>query len=52
MPPVRWIGSLIARTTLPSTSRRVDVGEVLGHRLAGDGEAVAVQQTGIQQRLA
>src|SRR6478735_641227 len=28
---------------------RRDVGEVLGHRAAGDGEAVAVQQTGIQQ---
>ena len=28
---------------------RGDVGEVLGHRPAGDGEAVAVQQAGIQQ---
>ncbi len=50
MPPVRWIGVDIARTTLPSTSGGRDVGEVLGHRLPGDGEAVAVQQTGIQQR--
>ena len=30
--------------------RRRDVGEVLGHRLAGDGEAVAVQQAGVEQR--
>ena len=29
--------------------RRVEVGEVLGHRLAGDGEAVAVEQTGVEQ---
>ena len=31
--------------------RRVDRGEVLGHGLAGDGEAVAVQQAGVEQGL-
>ncbi len=29
--------------------RRGDLGQVLGHRLAGHGERVAVQQTGVQQ---
>ena len=31
--------------------RRGDVGQVLGHRAAGDGERVAVQQPGVEQRL-
>ena len=31
--------------------RRGDVGEVLGHRAAGHGERVAVQQPGVEQRL-
>ncbi|WP_157576533.1 hypothetical protein [Mycobacterium sp. GA-2829] len=31
--------------------RRLDVGEVLGHGLTGHGQAIPVQQTGIQQRL-
>ncbi|QEM44368.1 hypothetical protein FZ046_05850 [Mycolicibacterium grossiae] len=31
--------------------RRLDVGEVLGHRLPRHGQAVAVQQTGVEQRL-
>jgi hypothetical protein len=30
---------------------RVELGEVLGHGLAGDGEAVAVQQAGVEQVL-
>ena len=51
MPPVGWIGLSSARRTLPSRSGGVDVGEVLGHRLAGHGEAVAVQQAGVEQRL-
>ena len=51
MPPVGWIGLSSARSTLPSGIGRGDVGEVLGHGLAGDSQAVAVQQTGIQQRL-
>ena len=29
--------------------RRVELGQVLGHRLAGDGEAVAVQQAGVEE---
>ena len=39
MPPVRWIGSAIARMTLPSGSGGAMLGEVLGHRPAGDGQA-------------
>ncbi|MCP9272393.1 hypothetical protein NM203_09360 [Mycolicibacterium sp. CAU 1645] len=31
--------------------RRLDVGEVLGHRLSGHRKAIPVQQAGIQQRL-
>ena len=29
--------------------RRVELGQVLGHRLAGDGEAVAVEEPGVEQ---
>ncbi|MCV7207617.1 hypothetical protein [Mycolicibacterium canariasense] len=31
--------------------RRLDVGEILRHGLTGDGQAIPVQQAGIQQRL-
>ncbi len=43
MPPWAWIGARKGCTTFgvgPGGSRG---GEVLGHRAAGDGEAVAVQ---------
>jgi hypothetical protein len=44
MPPSLWIG-LLQRVHHHAVGRgRVDVGQVLGHGLAGDGEAVAVQQ--------
>jgi hypothetical protein len=46
-----WIGFVDRAQHLAVEVRRVDVGEVLGHRLAGDGEAVAVQQTGVEQGL-
>src|SRR6056297_1143459 len=35
----------------PVRSGRVDLGEVLGHRPAGDGHHVAVQQSGVEQHL-
>ena len=30
---------------------RLHVGEILGHRFAGDGQAIAVQQTSVEQHL-
>ena len=40
-----------ARRISPSGSGGSMLGEVLGHRLAGHGQRVAVQQAGVQQRL-
>ena len=51
-PPVRWIGLAHRPDDLAVGVGRRDVGEVLGHRPAGDGERVAVQQAGVEQRLA
>ena len=50
-PPVAWIGRSSERSTSSSSGGRRDVGEVLGHRPAGHGEAVAVHQPGVEQRL-
>ena len=51
MPPSAWIGA-VERVDDDAVGRgRVERGEVLGHRLAGDGEAVAVQQAGVEQVL-
>ena len=36
-------------TTVAVGRGRVEVGQVLGHGLAGDGEAVAVEQPGVEQ---
>ena len=41
----------IARMISPSGSGGLSSREVLGHRLAGHGEGVAVQQAGVEQRL-
>ena len=49
--PLGWIGASSGWTTTPSGSGRVELGEVLRHRPAGHGEAVAVQQTGLEQVL-
>ena len=51
MPPVGWIGLAQRAQHLAVGIRRRDVGEVLGHRLAGDGQAVAVHQARIEQCL-
>ena len=51
MPPVAWIGLASARMISPSGSGGAMLGEVLGDRLAGDGEGVAVQQARVEQRL-
>ena len=51
MPPVLWIGLSSGAQDLAVQVRRVDRGEVLGHGLAGDGEAVTVQQAGVEQCL-
>ena len=51
MPPCAWIGSESGCTTSPSGAGAVELGEVLRHRLAGDGEAVAVQQARVEQLL-
>ena len=51
MPPVAWIGLSRPRRTSPSSALRVEGFEVLAHRLAGDGEGVAVHQAGVEQRL-
>ena len=51
MPPTAWIGSRQRVHDLAVGRRRVEGGEVLGHRLAGDGEAVAVEQPGVEQLL-
>jgi hypothetical protein len=50
MPPSAWIGSDSGWTTSPSGAGG-SIGEVLGHGLAGDGEAVAVEQAGVEQLL-
>src|SRR4029453_16063484 len=49
-PPVLWIGWFIAWVGRPAGGGRGDLGEVPGQRPAGDGEHVAVQQPGVQQR--
>ena len=50
--PARGSGRVSGCTTSPSGFGGSSVGEVLGHRLAGDGEAVAVQQPGVEQLAA
>ena len=52
MPPTAWIGSVErdARTS-PSGAGGSIVGQVLGDGLAGDREAVAVEQPGVEQLL-
>ena len=49
MPPTAWIGVGQRVDDLAVGRRRVDGGEVLGDGLAGDGEAVAVEQPGVEQ---
>ena len=49
MPPSAWIGVGQRVDDLAVGRRRVEVGQVLGHGLTGDGEAVAVQQAGVEQ---
>ena len=51
MPPWAWIGCVERVHDLAVGRGRVEVGEVLGHRLAGDREAVAVQQAGVEELL-
>ena len=50
--PARGSGRVSGCTTVAVGRGRVEVGEVLGHRLAGDGEAVAVEQPGVEQLAA
>ena len=52
MPPCAWIGVVERVHDLAVGRGRVEVGEVLGHRLAGDREAVAVEQARVEQLLA
>ena len=49
MPPPAVERSVEPGTTSPSGAGGSSVGEVLGHGLAGDGEAVAVQQSRLEQ---
>ncbi len=49
MPPCAWIGSPSAWTTSPSGEAGPERGEVVGHRPAGDGDAVPVEQAGSEQ---
>ena len=49
MPPWTWIGSLSGWTTDAVGGGRVEGGQVLGHGPPGDGQAVAVQQPGVEQ---
>ncbi len=51
MPPVGWIGLSSARSTLPSGSGGAMWARFSRHGLAGHRQAIAVHQTGIQQRL-
>ena len=51
MPPVAWIGLAELADDVAVDVGRRDVGEVLGHRPAGHGQAVAVHQAGVEQRL-
>ena len=51
MPPCAWIGCVERVHDVAVGRGRIELGEVLGHRLAGDGEAVAVQQPGVEQLL-
>ena len=49
MPPCVWIGAVERVDDLAVGLRRIEIGEVLGHGLAGDGEAVAVEQAVLEQ---
>ena len=51
MPPSAWIGCVERVDDDAVGPRRVELGQVLGHRLAGDGQHVAVQQAGVEQVL-
>ena len=44
MPPVAWIGLSSVWMTSPSTGSGFELAQVLGERLAGDRQRVAVQQ--------
>ena len=49
MPPGAWMGSVSGWTTVAVGRRRVERGQVLGHRPPGHGQAVAVEQAGLEQ---
>ena len=52
MPPVAWMGlSSVRMHRRRRAGRDVQLGEVLGEGLAGDGERVAVQEPRVEQRL-
>ena len=51
MPPVAWIGLSSVWMTVAVDRVGVELGEVLGERLAGDGERVAVQEALVEHRL-
>ena len=48
-PPSAWIGRRQRVDHLAVGRRRVEGGQVLGHRLPGHGEAVAVEESGLEQ---
>ena len=49
MPPSAWIGLAEAADDRPVGGGRVELGQVLGHRPARDGQAVTVEQARLEQ---